>query len=273
MRGEEGSALAGALALTGMLSIGALALMARGHSLIRLTSSIGCLHAREAGAEGVLESLTGAMQSLCLDGADTGRGEHLQRLLAAYGEHGLMLTDVSSGINRRLLCGQIISSRSVQEAIASGVEGTDMQYGWVHARLGSEEVIRAIGSYARGKAAFPLVNAFPPCNVHAVSEPVLAALLEAAGVKEPKDKAYRLKAQGASGELTEAELAELLGVSTGHPALQLVGSKTAFWKAEFIAYGCAVRAIYAAVPFEKEPRKVEKYILLEQRVERKGAAQ
>lgn len=273
MRREDGWAFSGTLGLLGLLGLSACALMGRLPVTLKLMERHAAVIEQEERAESVLERLTDSMQSLRHDGADTWCGEHMQRLLASYGEHMLALTDVSSGINRRLQGSHIVFAPPVQAVLESGLEGVEAHYGWMHARHGAEAEQKAGRSHASGTGAFPLVNAFPLYNVHTVSEALLEALLEAFGIQSAGEKAHRLKAASGQGELGEAKLALMLGVEQSHRALEVIGEKSAFMQAEFFAHGCAVRAVYAAVPFEGEQRKVERYTLIEKRVERMRAEQ
>ena len=69
-----------------------------------------------------------------------------------------------------------------------------------------------------------------------------------------------------------AKMAELLGVGTSDPILDLIGTKTVFWKVGFETERSKVSAVFAAVPEKESQKKIEKYILVKKEIISKGGA-
>ncbi len=268
MKRESGSVFAGTLVIIVIIFSGVGALMLYTSGVQKLTERYRVRYARENAADDVLSELTAAMQSMIADEADTERGKNREAVLRAYEKYRLVLTDVSTGINKKLLSEKIVDTESVRDALMAG--GLEVSYGWVSAQYGSEKVIEGINkrlTKSKEQSAFPLINSFPLNNINTAGEALLTVLLQVAGIEEYKDKAYILQIKSAQSELTDKDIADILGVGLTHPVMGLIGVKTAFWRASFFVNGCAVDAVYGAVPYEKEfPRKVEKYILIEKHI-------
>ena len=268
MKRESGSVFAGTLVLIVIIFSGVGALMLYTSGVQKLTESYRMRYARENSADDVLSALTASMQSLVDDEADTKRGKNRDAVLRAYETYNLVLTDVSTGINKKLLSEKLVDTESVRDALMAG--GLEVSYGWISAQYGSEKVIEAINkrrTTGTSRSPFPLINSFPLNNINMASETLLTVLLKITGIEEYKDKAYILQIKSSQSELTDKDIADILGVKPTHPVMGLIGVKTAFWRASFFVNGCAVDAVYGAVPYEKEfPRKVEKYILIEKHI-------
>lgn len=272
MKSERGSVFAGTLVIIVIVFFGAGALMLYTSGVQKLTESYRMRYARENSADDVLSALTASIQSLVDDEADTKRGKNRDAVLRAYETYNLVLTDVSTGINKKLASERILENEAIRDALVS--DKFESAYGWISAQYGSEKVIEAINkrhTTGTSRSTFPLINSFPLNNINTAGEALLTVLLQVAGIEEYKDKAYILQIKSAQSELTDKDIADILGVKPTHPVMGLVGVKTAFWKASLFVNGCTVEAVYAGVPYEKEfPRKVEKYVLVEKHIRYRG---
>jgi hypothetical protein len=272
MNGERGSIFAGTLVLMTILFSGVGAILLYTSGTQNLIERYRVRYARENEAGAILSAVTASMQSLVNDDADTERGNNRAAVLSAYEAYHLDITDISTGINTKLLSERILNTEAVRDALRA--DRLEVTYGWISAQYGSEKIIEAITkrrTAGKIRSVFPLINSFPLININTASEVLLSVLLQLSGIEAYKDKAYILKIKSSQSELADSDIAEILGVGTGHPVMGFLGVKTAFWKASFFAAGCTVDAVYAAVPYEKEfPRKVEKYILIEKHIRYKG---
>jgi hypothetical protein len=114
---------------------------------------------------------------------------------------------------------------------------------------------------------FPLVNTFPLVNIHFLSENCLKAFVASFSIEKGEEKSADLFAQSRQTFLQDTDIESILKVKNDHPALAFLGCKTAFWQIRYKTGGCAVMAVFAAVPDKKEnPRKAERYMLVERSV-------
>ncbi len=267
---QDGYSSAGALAAVILLSLGIMGIAFFTGSLLKFTDTYRRHYKRQDAALEVLERLTEAMQELAGDECDNEQSRNRNDVLDAYSGYGLVLEDVSSGINGLFLAESVVSDPGVAGLIELKGDEVMSSYGWIPMNFRSLKISDAVqSSFGTSDAAalFPLVNRFPVLNLFYADADLIPALLNAVGVKDYERKAGVLDMRIHAGNLSDSEIASILGIEASDRILDLFGLKTSFWKASFSAGGCSVRAIYAAVPEDEASRTAVRYVLIEKELE------
>lgn len=183
-------------------------------------------------------------------------------------DYDFSIQDVSTKINKNFWSKKILENTVISEYLAEN-ENDETVYSWINPNFADAKIIDDILKDFEGKNTFPLINNFPPLNIHFMSEDFIKAVLTFYDIKEIYKKIEALKEK--SDEQTSVkELSSLLELSENHPLFDLIGFKTSFWKLNFETDKCKCTAIFAAVPNKDNQRKIEKYILVEKEVLYKG---
>lgn len=191
-------------------------------------------------------------------------------LLEAACDYRLTVMDASTGINKNFAAETFLKNKAINDYITETGDEAFVEYGWMNPKLSDKAVLeQAAKDFESG--TFPLANSYPPLNAHFMNESFLKAVLGFCGAKEPEKKARLLK-EKLSPETGVKEMAELLGVGTSDPVLDLIGTKTVFWKVGFETESSKVSAVFAAVPEKESQKKIEKYILVKKEITSKGGA-
>lgn len=217
----------------------------------------------------ILKELTFFMQYFCNEQADASGNESLRLIEGKFSDYHPIIMDVSSGINMHFLNEGLAVSPVIQDVIDKEPSFL-VNYGWISAVCGSDEVIHAAKESfgcSSMEELFPLVNYFPVMNIHFISEELIKALLSALEITNSSNRAEVLFRTAQERPLQDEDIIKMLGVKKNHPAIHLLGVKTAFWKIILHIEGLEVHAVYAAIPYkEGSSRQPEKYVLVERRI-------
>jgi hypothetical protein len=145
-------------------------------------------------------------------------------------------------------------------------------YGWLNVSHASSFAFKEISASFKTTdydKLFPLLNNFPLININFVNPEVVELFIMRSSFAIPnaKEKYQTLKAKMEQGSIfDDVDLVSLLSIPAANKIFNYIGGKTSFWKIVFNVKGIIVEAIVAAIP-EKEgdPRKVERYDLLDRR--------
>lgn len=222
-------------------------------------------------ADAILSDLKRDFQILKDVPCDSDSSAVLHGILARYSEYDLTITDVSTGIHRNFMNENFYDSKPIRDYMAMEGEAAVTEYGWISPKYADKEILDGVIADFEGKTPFPIVNTFPPYNIHFMSCGFLEAVLEHCGIKNAEENAK--KTVGLISDETDIEsLAEIIGVAETHPVFDFIGVKTAFWKILFGTRRCGVSAIFAAVPKKDDQRSVERYILIDKKISHEGRA-
>lgn len=177
--------------------------------------------------------------------------------------------DVSTGINKNFIKKEVLESKAVRDYISINNENAFVEYGWINPKFSDKKILEQAVKDFKGKNTFPLINSFPPLNIHNMEKEFIKTAFEFFGIDEAAEKTELLK-ETLNAETTVKEIAELLNISETHPLFELIGTKTSFWRIDFETEKTAAYAVFAAVPYKENQKKVEKYILVEKKISSRG---
>lgn len=220
-------------------------------------------------ADAILSDLKRDFHTLKDDSCDSDSSATLHGILARYIEYDLTITDVSTGIHGNFMNENFYDSKPIRDYMAMKGEAAVTEYGWLSPKYADKKILDDVIADFDGETPFPIVNAFPPYNIHFMSCEFLEAVLEHCGIKNAEENAKKIFGL-ISDETDTAKLAEIIGVAETHPVFDFVGTKTTFWKILFGTRRCGVSAIFAAVPKKDDQRSVERYILIDKKISYEG---
>lgn len=222
-------------------------------------------------ADSVLSDLKRDFQILKDVPCDSDSSFVLHEILARYSEYSLTIADASTGIHRNFMNENFYDSKPVCDYMAMKEDAAVTEYGWLSPKHADKKILDGVIADFDGETPFPIVNTFPPYNIHFMSCEFLEAVLEHCGIKNAEENAKKIFGM-ISDETDIAKLAELIGVAETHPVFDFIGVKTVFWKIQFETGQCDVSAIFAAVPKKDDQRSVERYILIDKEISHEGRA-
>lgn len=260
---QSGYSSVSALVVVFILSLGILVLAFFCSALIKYSETYRIHYEKQKIALDVLDRLTESMQLLVNDERDDDYSYNRNIIIELYAGYGLILDDVSSGINVRFLHESIFNSPGVSGLMSFRGEEIEADYGWIPMNFCNQEMLASIQASFNSDDLFPLVNRFPVFNLFYTDSELINELLKTVRIKESESKAVRLNSEVKSGNLSDSEIARILGVKESDKILDLFGVKTSFWRARFQTEDCSVIAVYAAIPDGEESRTVERYVLIE----------
>jgi len=232
--------------------------------------------------------------------ADDERNPVLDNIRNGYGAYGLVIRDISSGLNLNFIPDSVLSDPALARFIFNGdtAEGfinfrrnrgfmTEVSawklflkeealkavvcYGWFSNAHSDSETCRMLAaSYGRAsEELFPMANDLPLINVNTVEHSLLLPLLSYRPwqINGAAAKAAALKSRLEQGPVTEAELRSILGAAENHEVYKVLGVRTAFWGLSFKKDRYRMDAIIAAVP-ERGSKIIARYILIEGKLSR-----
>lgn len=269
MKQESGFIRFEILMMIMVMSLGVLVLLSLVSSGMNHFNSTVNTYKKKERVDMVFKELTFYMQYFCDEEADVLGSKSFNLIGDRFSDYHPIIKDVSSGINVQFLNEALIVSPAIQDILAR--EPTSLvNYGWIPVASGSDEAIdEAKVSFGCSsiEELFPLVNYFPAMNIHFISKGLLEALLTALKVPNPSNRAEVLFGAAQERPLQDEDIIKILGVKKSHPAISLLGVKTAFWKVILHVEGLEVHAVYAAIPSKRDnPRQPEKYVLVERRI-------
>lgn len=220
-------------------------------------------------ADAILFDLKRDFQLLKDVPCDSDSNSVLHGILARYGEYGITITDVSTGIHKNCMNENFYDSKPIRDYMAMNGEAALTEYGWIHPKHADKNILKGIIADFDGNTPFPIVNTFPPYNIQFMSGEFLEAILEQCGIKNAEENARKIACL-VSDETDSKKIAETIGVAETHPVFDFIGVKTVFWKIMFKTRRCDVSAVFAAVPKKDDQRNIEKYILIDKNISYEG---
>lgn len=219
-------------------------------------------------AESVIYNIEKSLQKLKESSCDSNEAE-VRALISDVIKYDFSVKDVSTGINKNFISEKIIENEAIRQYILMSEEEAFTEYGWINPKFTDISFIEKVLKDYKNKNIFPLVNSMPGLNIHFMSEDFIKAILKYFNIKNADEKVQKIK-DNLAPETGLKEIAELLELSESHPVFELIGLKTAFWEIRFETERCNCRAVYAAVPDRENQKKIEKYILAEKEILKKG---
>lgn len=220
-------------------------------------------------AASLIFEITKSLQELKESQADFD-GSAISSLIENVCGYDFSIQDVSTKINRNFWSEKILKDSAISEYLAEN-EKDETAYSWINPNFADAKITDDVIKDFEEKNTFPLINTFPPLNIHFMSEDFIKAVFTFYGIKEIDRKVKALK-EKSDGQTSVKELSSLLELGENHPLFDLIGFKTSFWKLDFETDKCRCSAIFAAVPDRDSQRKIEKYILVEKEILYKGGA-
>ncbi|GEM_PF-3740956 len=216
--------------------------------------------------EKVSVSFTNDFQTLKDEEADYPTSETLSKLLSEYEQYNPMIEDISSGINPTTFPERILKHPKIKTFLENP-QFPVKSYGWINATAPNAKTLKDIAkSYKNEASLFPLVNSFSLLNIHYVEEETLKALFEVENFPNSTKKSEELYYKAQETPLLKSDIAKILEVPQNHKIFSLLGTKTTFWKAKLHLNKKCEELILAAVPSKDEREKIEKYIVIKERV-------
>jgi hypothetical protein len=250
-------------------------------------------------ADQLLDSIITEMQMLRLYPYDDENNAIITELCQKYKNYNLEFTDVSSGYHLDFLSdadladgnitgylfrdnsgagfvswrnanGLSVSKTKWREYVKDEAWDSCVSYGWLHKDDTESFAFRSISiSFAATdpNKLFPLLNEFPRMNVNMVRPEILHPLITRSSFKieKPKEKADALTARLRSGPVLHADISSILEIPVNHKLMGYLGTKTAFWKINFVMRtSMTVEAVVAAIPKKNGAiQEIEAYRLID----------
>lgn len=193
------------------------------------------------------------LQTLCLCESDFENSTEIDSLLSKYCEYKLSMKDVSTGINRRFLSEKFFEKGAIKEFFEANENSISTEYGWINKNLSDEKVFESVledFDEENIEEVFPLINELPLFNKNFMEKDFIEAVTKECKRGKSKEKEQKL-------------------------LMNFLGTKTTFWKIRFETVDWICEAIFAAIPERKTEEKnsvqIEKYELVEKKIERKKA--
>lgn len=212
----------------------------------------------------LLYDIAEKMNALTEDNADSPFSPGVRMLEREYVNFQLIIQDVSSGINVRFLNENILNDDSIKRLITYEPDNNVVTYGWAHKRIVSQVIkarIKESFLLYDDESLFPLINEFPLTNIHYLSFECISAFLHYYRIDHAEEKANLLH-ERVQNELV-TDIKKLLRVNEQHEILNIIGTKTTFWKISYKYQNYVVEAIFCAIPDRIDPGKIERYKLVE----------
>ena len=218
--------------------------------------------------DSIIADIEKAIQNLKENSADSDVYE-IAALIEGACKYDFTVKELSTGINKNFASEKLLENEELRQYMLLNEEEAVTQYGWINPSFSDDTVLQTVTKDFEN--TFPLVNRFPPLNIHFMSEAFVKAVLKYFNIKNADGKA-ELISQKLTGQTELKELADLLEIGESHSLFELVGFKSAFWEVCFDTenYGC--RLVFAAVPEKENQKKIEKYILVEKDLTYKGGS-
>lgn len=220
-------------------------------------------------ADSIIKEIGNEIQVLKEYSCDSDDDSILLSLIGSVCKYAFSVKDVSTGINKSFMSEKFYDSEPMKEYVSACQPSVFTEYGWINPKYADRDLLDGVAADFGSENLFPLVNSFPLLNAFNMDEAFVKAALESCGIKKADEKTRKLK-ECLSSETSIKDLSEVLGVEEGHPVLDLIGIKTAFWEVRFDTEKCSVSAVFAAVPDAEDQRSVEKYMLVRKNISYKG---
>ncbi len=222
----------------------------------------------EKEAETILLTIEASLQGLkeYRKDADT---YHAESLISGVCDCDFSVKDVSTGINKNFLSEKILKNDAFRRYISENGDAVFSEYGWVNPAFSDKKIIAEIEQNFECKSPFPLINSFPPMNIHFMSADFIRAVLDFYNINGSERKAMLIR-EKLNSDTDAEELAHILGIRENHALFDFIGFKTLFWEVSFDTGKCRCHAVFAAVPEKYDQKRIEKYILVEKNVSLKG---
>ena len=222
----------------------------------------------EKKAENLLLDISEKIQLIKDEKNDFPGAASIEYLLAKYRQNNLILTDVSTGINKEFLKDEILESRALSQYLSTE-DAQLSEYGWINPKYADNTKIEQIENDFGDNSFFPVINEFPAYNLFAMNIDFLTAILSFHKISEAEDKAEKIK-NLTPENLSDEKLCEILGVQRNHSVFDFLGTKTVFWNVSFETEDCMANAVFAAIPQKNDKKEIEKYVLVERHISYKG---
>ena len=252
-----------------------------------------------AAADELLNSIIAEIQALKLYPYDDINNPVITELCRKYEAKQLIITDISSGYHLDFLTDADLTDTNLAQFIfrdntgtvfsswlkANGLSNSKskwrefikeeawnacVSYGWLHKNDIESTAFRIISNSFSDTVPdklFPLVNDFPRMNVNMVNPEILLPLImrNSFKIEKPKEKAEALVAKLRGGPVLHADISSILKIPISHPLMGYLGTKTSFWKINFIMRpNLPVEAVIAAIPKRNGAiQEIEMYKLID----------
>ncbi len=222
----------------------------------------------EKKAESLLLDISEKIQLLKDDENDFPGSASIEYFLSKYKQNNLILTDVSTGVNKEFLKAEILESSALKQYLSTEYAQLS-EYGWINPKFADDTKIKQIENDFGNNSFFPVINEFPAYNLFEMNIDFLSAILSFNKISDPENKAEKVKTLSPEN-LNIDKLCEILGVQKNHSVFDLLGTKTVFWKVNFETEECITEAVFAVIPQKNDKKKIEKYVLVERHISYKG---
>lgn len=203
------------------------------------------------------------------DEVDFDNAKNLNALVDKYKHLSFSIEDVSTGINTDLLDTAITENEKLQFLMSKKGKSIIVDYGWMsyqyHSNTKLEEIKKEFG-VTNSDSLFPLINNLPLNNINYMDEELLEVYLEIFNYENADELVYIFNQMKSNG-IGVNDILNVLKIKDTNLLMSILGTKTSFWKIDFIYLNYNVELIIAAIP-EKDFRKVSEYVLIEKSVVR-----
>lgn len=248
-------------------------------AILLVSSSVKKTRAYKRMAEGnreterVIEKFLSDFQEMRNEKNDRSTSEILEKILSDYSNYELKISDVSTGINEKILNEDFLKEESIKKLILLKGEKIQSSYGWINPHYAPVKLIKEVLSdYGKENTSdvFPQFSTLPYWNVFNMDDEFIKAIIEHFNIPDSERKTRKIRELINNDKLvSDREIRDILGVKESHSICDFLGLKTVFWRACAVINKEKVSLIIAAVPYRYEnKREIERYIIVEREYER-----